>query len=310
MFRNFSPFLLPLLGIASTKKKLALAQKCSEPSPPPPPPPPAEEKCSTPEPFKPVELTKSFRWNHDWDDTHTDMFNHGDVSPRSYSKLFVFVTPGSTNISPQNGTSLDLSARGIAQIEQTAERIEQLQEGLFFLRNPETILAGTDQGSKGTAKILYDYLSKEAECDSIKEVTALELNETYPCLPNYMIPQNEPPQTFTDDHMLAIAENCIETFFKRPVSCTYPEIANGKKGKPKKYLAYELFVIHPNLLRFIVTRLLQFPGAAWGRYDLVCGSITALEIFPDGAVNLLMFGASNHIIQFDIAFPYNQNCDA
>ncbi|KAK2154794.1 hypothetical protein LSH36_257g03081 [Paralvinella palmiformis] len=65
-----------------------------------------------------------------------------------------------------------------------------------------------------------------------------------------------------------------------------------RAGKTQTNDTVDILVGHGNIFRYFMLRALQFPPAAWMRVFLPHGSISRLNILPDGTVTLSQFGDS------------------
>jgi serine/threonine-protein phosphatase PGAM5 len=58
---------------------------------------------------------------------------------------------------------------------------------------------------------------------------------------------------------------------------------------------HEIVVCHGNVIRYSVLRALQLPPEAWLRIGLYNGSITRVDVRPDGRVSLRALGDAGHL---------------
>ena len=65
---------------------------------------------------------------------------------------------------------------------------------------------------------------------------------------------------------------------------------------------HELFIIHGNVIRYFICRLLQFPVEGWLRFSIYNSGITQIEIRPSGNVSVKTVGDLGHLDKDEITY--------
>ena len=209
-------------------------------------------------------------WNYDWDQKEalTPSKEAGECA-QTYTRDILLVSHGDTRLTP----SLDpgLSSMGIKQAVKLGAFLAS--EGLH-----ERITQVHVSDTKRTRET-WKYIRKEileTNSDSLCKINIMlenDLKDGFPGVPNPPSSVNE----FNLSHHYLVGGVKMCESFKRFIH---------RPSKQKN--SVELFICHPNVVRYFVAKVLQVPEI-WSRLYLAPCAVTHLKIADDGVVTLGSF---------------------
>jgi len=209
------------------------------------------------------------KWDYNWD-KRALQFSRGSLQEKPTATRYLYlIRHGQYVTDVKDPSKKILTDLGRRQAAISGQRLKQL--GLNYTRFIQSGLVRAQETAALIANELPDL--PKIECDPL-------LNEARPCRPSPPLPRDLPTYK-------AIEQNSqIEAAFRR----------HFHRAKPKEAAdSHEIIVCHANVIRYFVCRALQFPPEAWLRFSLAHGSITVVEINPNGYVRLRTLGDAGHI---------------
>ncbi|XP_068109305.1 serine/threonine-protein phosphatase PGAM5, mitochondrial-like [Hyperolius riggenbachi] len=187
--------------------------------------------------------------------------------PKAKRHIFL-VRHGQYQINAETDSEKVLTELGREQASLTGQRLAAL--GYKY----DHIIYSTLTRAKETSEIIGRHL------DGVQRTGSDLLQEGYPICP-------DPPESrWIPDLFYFEAGPRIEAAFRNFIHRADPD---------QKEDSYEIIVCHDNVIRYLVCRSLQLPPEAWLRMDLHHGSITELQIRPNGNVSLRKLGDAGYM---------------
>jgi len=188
-------------------------------------------------------------------------FNY-DWRPASSSntkKLLVFVA------APHANNCGKLSALGLAQNECAADRMYELVAAYHSLYNRCLLY-------KSESPLITDMVSKRS--DVYKNCGTTEVA-------NDANPGKFDPKKCSDFN----TNQCVLSTDRQRLEDSFRRIVASSTS------AIQVYLTHPNLIRYMLMKGLQFPMNGWKRFQVSPGSITIVEVHRDGDLVVQQIGA-------------------
>lgn len=210
-------------------------------------------KCNNDEWLR--SIGKSFQWNYNWFD---------QTKKSEGNKFLIFVSAAEANL----GNSKKLSKLGKRQTRCAAKRINEILTSEMNCNDCRAFMLYSDSP-------LTEEMVKEQPAYFNNAYKSQNLSEANPgaYLP-FKRGENFIKQNFMDKRYLE--ESFREHFFT-------PACSDTKEIK--------VFLTHPNIIRYLLMKVLQFPMNAWKRFQVSPGSITIVNVYYTGAVSVSQIGA-------------------
>lgn len=210
------------------------------------------------------------QWRSNWD---------GRADTGGAKRVLVFVRHGQY-VQADTDEGRVLTELGRQQAKETGQRLKQLVDA-EIIPPIDCVYFSTMARATETAAALLESLD-----DTTKREPCALIREGAVCRP---IPESQSwqptPDEFRTDN--AQVEAAVATHMYRSQS---PDARTT------------VFSCHGNVIRYMVMRLLQLPVCAWLRTAVYNGSITIVEIRPNGNVSLRCMGDVGHMDPKDITY--------
>jgi len=239
-------------------------------------------------------------WQSDWDGRESE-------SASRVTRVLWLVRHGQATeeIEGEDDGARRLTPLGRAQAKAAAARLKALIHGST---DEENASSSSESSSKARVRVMIHSTMVRA-----KETADIIAAEAFPNVKreaNALIREGAPVRPVPDtwrqkEHVHVTDAPRIEAgfrsiFFRRTARDVEQDDAKGEKSSSSSASAsrteeHEIIVCHGNVIRYSVLRALQLPPDAWLRIGLYNGSITRVEIRPDGGVSLRCLGEAGHM---------------
>lgn len=243
-------------------------------------------------------------WQSDWD---------GRASERAsrVTRVLWLVRHGQATeeIEGEDDGARRLTPLGRAQAKAAAARLKALIHGDEETQGSEdegNASSASDSSSKARVRVMIH--STMARAEETADIIAAEAFPNVKREANALIREGAPVRPVPDtwrqkEHVHVTDAPRIEAgfrsiFFRRTArddDDEQGETSSSASTSASRTEEHEIIVCHGNVIRYSVLRALQLPPDAWLRIGLYNGSITRVEIRPDGGVSLRCLGDAGHM---------------
>jgi len=249
-------------------------------------------------------------WQSDWD---------GRASERAsrVTRVLWLVRHGQATeeIEGEDDGARRLTPLGRAQAKAAAMRLKALIHGEEETKGSEdegntasdssSDSSSSDSSSKARVRVMIH--STMARAEETADIIAAEAFPNVKRQANALIREGAPVRPVPDtwrqkEHVHVTDAPRIEAgfrsiFFRRTArdDDEEGETSSSTTASASRTEEHEIIVCHGNVIRYSVLRALQLPPDAWLRIGLYNGSITRIEIRPDGGVSLRCLGDAGHM---------------
>jgi serine/threonine-protein phosphatase PGAM5 len=203
-----------------------------------------------------------------------------------------------------------LTPLGRAQAKAAAARLKALIHGDEETKGSEdegNASSASDSSSKARVRVMIH--STMARAEETADIIAAEAFPNVKREANALIREGAPVRPVPDtwrqkEHVHVTDAPRIEAgfrsiFFRRTARDDDEQgetsSSASASASASRMEEHEIIVCHGNVIRYSVLRALQLPPDAWLRIGLYNGSITRVEIRPDGGVSLRCLGDAGHM---------------
>lgn len=242
-------------------------------------------------------------WQSDWD---------GRASERTsrVTRVLWLVRHGQATeeVEGEDDGARRLTPLGRAQAKAAAMRLKALIHGDEEREGSEDegdASSASDSSSKARVRVMIH--STMARAEETADIIAAEAFPNVKREANALIREGAPVRPVPDtwrqkEHVHVTDAPRIEAgfrsiFFRRTARDDEEqgETSSSTSASASRTEEHEIIVCHGNVIRYSVLRALQLPPDAWLRIGLYNGSITRVEIRPDGGVSLRCLGDAGHM---------------
>ena len=244
-------------------------------------------------------------WQSDWD---------GRASERAsrVTRVLWLVRHGQATeeIEGEDDGARRLTPLGRTQAKAAAARLKALIHGDEETKGSEdegNASSASDSSSKARVRVMIH--STMARAEETADIIAAEAFPNVKREANALIREGAPVRPVPDtwrqkEHVHVTDAPRIEAgfrsiFFRRTARDDDEQgetsSSASASASASRMEEHEIIVCHGNVIRYSVLRALQLPPDAWLRIGLYNGSITRVEIRPDGGVSLRCLGDAGHM---------------
>jgi len=201
---------------------------------------------------------KDFKWNNNWFD---------QTQESKGNKFLVFISAAES----KSSNSKELSQLGKRQTRCAAKRLSE-------------ILNSEVEGSSKNVSLLYS--KSELTEEMVKEQPSLSGNAFKTDYLDETNPGAYLPFRYGEYYSFSKNQNSMDKKYLENSFRQYFFTPNELDTKQVK-----VFLTHPNIIRYLLMKVLQFPINAWKRFQVSPGSITIINIYYTGAISVSQIGA-------------------